>query len=107
MDDAKQFRVNTGNQVNLAMVDAGYQGDHENEQSTDDEQQEYLERLSKLQGMMYSENKHSLLVILQAMDAGGKDRTIRHVESLDPKVVAESFKVPRQRSWRLISLAYP
>jgi PPK2 family polyphosphate:nucleotide phosphotransferase len=45
---------------------------------------------------MYAENKHSMLVILQAMDAGGKDGTIRHVmEAWNPQSCnVVSFKVP-------------
>jgi PPK2 family polyphosphate:nucleotide phosphotransferase len=53
-------------------------------------------RLVKLQELLYAEGKHALLVVLQAMDAGGKDSTIRSVfSSLNPqgcKVI--SFKAP-------------
>lgn len=38
-----------------------------------------LARMAELQEMLYAEGKHSLLIVLQAMDAGGKDSTIRHV----------------------------
>jgi PPK2 family polyphosphate:nucleotide phosphotransferase len=38
-----------------------------------------LKRLVELQFVMYAENKRALLVVLQAMDAGGKDGTIRNV----------------------------
>lgn len=55
-----------------------------------------LERLSVLQYMLYAEAKRSLLVVLQGIDAGGKDGTIRHVMSgLNPQGVdVTSFKVP-------------
>ncbi len=45
---------------------------------------------------MFAENKHSLLVVLQAMDGGGKDGTIRHVmEAWNPQSCnVVSFKVP-------------
>ena len=36
-------------------------------------------QLRQLQPLMYAQSKHALLIILQAMDAGGKDSTIRHI----------------------------
>ena len=55
-----------------------------------------LERLSALQYRLYAEGKRSLLVVLQGIDAGGKDGTIKHVMSgLNPQGVnVTSFKVP-------------
>jgi len=38
-----------------------------------------LKRMADLQELMFAESKHALLIVLQAMDAGGKDSTIRHV----------------------------
>jgi PPK2 family polyphosphate:nucleotide phosphotransferase len=35
--------------------------------------------MAELQELLYAESKHALLIVLQAMDAGGKDSTIRHV----------------------------
>jgi PPK2 family polyphosphate:nucleotide phosphotransferase len=45
---------------------------------------------------MYAENKHALLIVLQAMDGGGKDGTIGHVvEALNPQGCSVvGFKVP-------------
>src|ERR1019366_1648815 len=55
-----------------------------------------LERLSVLQYLLYAEARRSLLVVLQGIDAGGKDGTISHVMSgLNPQGVdVTSFKVP-------------
>jgi PPK2 family polyphosphate:nucleotide phosphotransferase len=55
-----------------------------------------LERLSVLQYLLYAEGRRSLLVVLQGIDAGGKDGTIRHVMSgLNPQGVRVTpFKVP-------------
>lgn len=67
--------------------------------SKDDAQQE-LEmlnsRLSELQELLYAESKHRILIVLQAMDTGGKDGTIRRVFSgVNPQGVrVASFKVP-------------
>jgi PPK2 family polyphosphate:nucleotide phosphotransferase len=40
-----------------------------------------LDRLRKLQHLLYADGRYALLVVLQAMDTGGKDGTIRHVMS--------------------------
>jgi PPK2 family polyphosphate:nucleotide phosphotransferase len=54
------------------------------------------ERLLALQNLLYAESRRSVLVVLQGIDAGGKDGTIRHVMSgLNPQgVTVTSFKVP-------------
>jgi PPK2 family polyphosphate:nucleotide phosphotransferase len=55
-----------------------------------------LDELADLQYRLYAESRRSLLVVLQAIDAGGKDGTIKHVMSgLNPQGVdVTSFKVP-------------
>ena len=61
-----------------------------------------LERLRVLQYLLYAEGKRSLLVVLQGIDAGGKDGTIRHVMSgLNPQGVdVTPFKVPEGQEKR-------
>ena len=55
-----------------------------------------LEQLAVLQHLLYAEGRRSLLVVLQGIDAGGKDGTIRQVMSgLNPQGVSvTSFKAP-------------
>jgi PPK2 family polyphosphate:nucleotide phosphotransferase len=55
-----------------------------------------IERLAKYQGMLYAQDRHAVLVILQAMDAAGKDGVIKHVMSgVNPQgVEVHSFKQP-------------
>ena len=55
-----------------------------------------LQRLGKLQDRLWAEAKHSLLIVLQGMDASGKDGTIGHVMSaFNPMgCPVVSFKVP-------------
>jgi PPK2 family polyphosphate:nucleotide phosphotransferase len=52
--------------------------------------------LASLQEMLYAEHRHKVLIVLQAMDTGGKDGTIRKVfEGINPQGVrVASFKVP-------------
>lgn len=54
------------------------------------------ERLETLQELLYAEHKQRLLIVLQAMDTGGKDGTIRHVfEGVNPQgVKVANFKKP-------------
>ncbi|MEP6846543.1 MAG: PPK2 family polyphosphate kinase [Panacibacter sp.] len=55
-----------------------------------------LAELDELQNLLYAESKHAVLIVIQGMDASGKDGTIRNVfGSLNPQgVVVQSFKVP-------------
>jgi PPK2 family polyphosphate:nucleotide phosphotransferase len=54
------------------------------------------EKLQELQELLYAEGKHKVLVVLQAMDTGGKDGAIRRVfDGVNPQgVKVASFKVP-------------
>jgi PPK2 family polyphosphate:nucleotide phosphotransferase len=58
--------------------------------------QSNIERMMDLQSRLYAENRRSLLLVLQAMDAAGKDGTIKHVmEGLNPQgTEVHSFKQP-------------
>jgi PPK2 family polyphosphate:nucleotide phosphotransferase len=68
-----------------------------------------IERMRELQAKLYAQDKHSLLVIFQAMDAAGKDGTIKHVMSgLNPQgTQVSSFKQPSKEEldhgylWRI------
>lgn len=55
-----------------------------------------LERLSEAQELLYADDRHSLLIVFQAMDAAGKDGTIKHVMSgVNPQgCQVFSFKQP-------------
>ena len=77
----KQFMVQPGTKVKLDKIDAGYKDGHESHQSALPEIEKNREKLGELQYRLYAEGKQSLLVCLQAMDAGGKDGTVNHVLS--------------------------
>jgi PPK2 family polyphosphate:nucleotide phosphotransferase len=79
MNYAKRFEVAPNSRIRLDEIDAGYKGEHEDKHTAQSELDEYSKRLTELQFLMYAENKRSLLIVLQAMDAGGKDGTIKHV----------------------------
>lgn len=96
MDYRKEFRVKPGSKVTLDAIDAGFKGRHEDEDTAKVELDKYRDRLCKLQQLMYAEKKHSLLIVLQALDAGGKDGTVNHVMSvLNPSgTTVAAFKSP-------------
>ncbi|MFT3947493.1 MAG: deoxynucleoside kinase [Agriterribacter sp.] len=72
-----------------------------------------LSELDDLQNLLYAEGKHALLVVLQGMDASGKDGAIRDVfGKLNPQgVTVKSFKVPTEEElshdflWRVHAAA--
>jgi len=58
--------------------------------------QKDVEELSSLQDILYADKRHAVLIIIQAMDAAGKDGTIKHIMSgINPEgVQVTSFKTP-------------
>jgi polyphosphate kinase 2 (PPK2 family) len=61
------------------------------------------DQLQDLQKMLYAQNKHRVLVVMQAMDTGGKDGCIKHVFShIDPQGIhVRSFKKPSEEELAL------
>ena len=96
MDYRKPFRVKPGHKLRLNKLDPAYTGKQGSEDNAKEEAQHHLKELARQQTLLYAEHKHSVLIVLQAMDAGGKDGTIRHVMSgVNPQGVrVHSFKVP-------------
>ena len=81
MDYRKTFVVKPGSKVHLAKIDPSYTGKHESQDKALTEIQKHVERMNKLQYLLYADGNQSLLVVLQALDAAGKDGVIRHVFS--------------------------
>ena len=96
MDYRKDFRVDPDAKLKLKKLDPGYTGKDALRDEAKTEIEAYQHKLFKQQNLLYAEHKHSLLVVLQAMDAGGKDGTIKHVfATLNPQGVrVVSFKQP-------------
>ncbi len=91
----KELLVRPGSRIKLDEIDPGDTHGHEKAAAAE-QLQKNLDRLSVLQYLLYAESRRSLLVVLQGIDAGGKDGTIQHVMSgLNPQGVrVTSFKVP-------------
>jgi PPK2 family polyphosphate:nucleotide phosphotransferase len=76
---AERFLVKPGRKARLSMIDPDDTAGVEDKSRAQPRLEANLKRLAELQYLMYAENRRSLLVVLQAMDAAGKDGTIRHV----------------------------
>ena len=96
MDYRKEFRVEPDAKLKLSKIDPAYTGEHLSEEAAKEEIEAYRKKLFHLQGLLYAENKRSVLVVLQGLDAAGKDGTIKHVFSaINPQGVSvASFKAP-------------
>lgn len=92
---AHQLIVPPGSRFKLAGIDPG-ETHGATKSGADSRLEKNCGRLSVLQYLLYAEARRSLLVVLQGIDAGGKDGTIRHVMSgLNPQGVdVTPFKVP-------------
>jgi PPK2 family polyphosphate:nucleotide phosphotransferase len=93
---SERFRVEPGSRVDLARIDPSSKEKNETKESAQLETAAYVARLRELQYLVYAEDRRSVLVCLQALDAGGKDGTIRHVlGAMNPQGTrVHAFKVP-------------
>lgn len=76
----KELRIDPGARVSLASLDPGATFGFTKE-SADATVAHNLERLASLQERVWAEHHHRILIVLQGIDASGKDGTIRHVMS--------------------------
>jgi PPK2 family polyphosphate:nucleotide phosphotransferase len=93
----KQYLVKPGDQIKLSEWDPNDTGDFQGDKEEGRTETNNLNhRLEELQELLYAEHQHKLLVVLQAMDTGGKDGAIRHVfEGVNPQGTrVANFKEP-------------
>jgi PPK2 family polyphosphate:nucleotide phosphotransferase len=96
----KRYRIQPGSQVNLDRInpdDTGeYKANDQGKARAEEVIQSLLEKLKVLQERLYANASRALVIVLQAMDTGGKDGTIKHVMSgINPVGCrVTSFKVP-------------
>ena len=75
MSDHDRFRIPAGRKVDLADFDPSFKEHHLDKKSAAAETERHTRRLAELQYLLYAEQRRSLLICLQALDAGGKDGT--------------------------------
>src|SRR5271166_5338976 len=85
-DSIDQWRVSPNKPIQLKDFDTGWSGDPElpkpeRRQFAQDVLSQDVSKLAEAQDRLYAANSWSILIILQAMDAAGKDSTIKHVMS--------------------------
>jgi PPK2 family polyphosphate:nucleotide phosphotransferase len=85
-----------GKKISLKHYDPGWTGSIKDKTEAEARLQEGVRQLSKQQDKLYAQDAYSVLMIFQAMDAAGKDGTIRHVMSgVNPQgCQVFSFKTP-------------
>lgn len=90
------IQIPSGEKIRLKDFDPDVTGKYKDKEDAKAETEKNIARLAELQEVLYAEGKHALLIILQAMDAAGKDGTIKQVMSgVNPQgCVVTSFKAP-------------
>jgi len=90
------YRVEPGKGVSLAAIDPDQSEHYGKKKDVAKELEKQRRRITDLQERLYAENEQGLLIVLQAMDTGGKDGTIKHVFSgVNPQGCrVSSFKTP-------------
>ena len=91
-----RYRVEPGEGVSLAAIDLDQTEHYRKKKDVAKELEKQRRRIQDLQARLYAENERGLLIVLQAMDTGGKDGTIKHVFSgVNPQGCrVSSFKAP-------------
>ena len=77
-DILKDLLAKPGRQYSVSDFDPSFIGEL-SKQDAKGQLTKNVEKLSELQSMLYAQNRYSILIIFQAMDAAGKDGTIKHV----------------------------
>jgi len=109
----EKYWVKPGTKLCLAKMDCGDKSLFKSDSKDDFEPQfdDLQRQLQDIQKKLYAQNKHRILVVIQAMDTGGKDGCIKHVFSrIDPQGINVcSFKKPSEEElsydflWRVHS----
>lgn len=92
------FLIQPGSSVSLKDHKTAETGSFEDKAEAKAALKKGVERLAKYQDILYASNTHAVLLVFQAMDAAGKDSTIKHVMSgINPQgCQVFSFKTPSE-----------
>ena len=99
---SKPYRITNGKKFRLKEIDPGDTGELKSEDKPRAKEalQTGVQALAELQDVLYAQDRWSVLLIFQAMDAAGKDGTIKHVMSgVNPQgCQVSSFKAPSPKT---------
>jgi len=109
MNYSELFEVKPCSEVRLKKINPNNTAEHTEKKSAEKHVEKLDRKLRELQYLLYAENKRSLLICLQALDAAGKDGTINHVlGSMNPQGArVHGFKAPTKEEaqhdflWRI------
>ncbi|MBC7782522.1 MAG: polyphosphate kinase 2 family protein [Burkholderiales bacterium] len=90
------YLIKPGSKVRLEKIRTEDTGKFKSKQDGEAASRKNLDKIHELQEVLYAQGKHSMLIVLQAMDAAGKDGTIDYIFSgMNPQgCQVTSFKVP-------------
>ena len=96
MNFLKKFVVEPGAKVRLGKIDPSYKGGYDSHEQAAAEIGKQVERIDRLQYLLYADARQSLLIVLQGLDAGGKDGVVRHLfTGMNPQgTFVSCFKEP-------------
>lgn len=90
------FLAKPNSKVDLTKIDTAYTAEFQSKVDAKKILKKNIKEMRILQSKLYAQDKYSLLLVFQAMDAAGKDGTIKHVMSgVNPQgTMVYSFKQP-------------
>lgn len=109
MMDYKRYQITDGQDFKLQDFDSRDNGGLEKTEAKERLMPENIEALKDLQEKLFADDRYAILVVIQAMDAAGKDGIVKHVMSgLNPAgTQVKSFKTPSKEEndhdylWRI------
>ena len=92
----KDYRFDGSKKLNLAKLPTDSKKDHADKDEIKALTEKNLEKMAELQNRFYADGREGLVIVLQALDAAGKDSTIKHVMGgVNPQGIhVYSFKTP-------------
>jgi PPK2 family polyphosphate:nucleotide phosphotransferase len=95
----KKYMANPGTKVRLQKYETSCSGNALTKKEAEVHLEEGITRLAEIQDKLYAHNRYRILIVLQAMDAAGKDSVIKHIMSgFNPQGVKVcSFKAPTKQ----------
>jgi PPK2 family polyphosphate:nucleotide phosphotransferase len=96
MDYRKRLMVKPGSRARLDRIDPSFPDMAEAKDEIAAQTEKNRERIGELQNRIYAERRHSVLIVLQGLDAAGKDGVVKHtLSAVNPlSCTATAFKVP-------------
>ena len=98
MDLRKKLIVKPGSSLKLKDIDASFHGNYKSKEDAIKDLEKNRNSMGELQQKLYGEKKHALLIVLQGIDAAGKDGVCWHVmQSMNPQgTFVKGFKQPTE-----------